>query len=128
MLYGLVASCSCAMLGETLSLDCNAAEAERSSCSMTVATMPSLKQLTLLRQDGTVAFSRLTEAMQLGLTGCELMHEQMAAALRAKVEANPPCPTDTKAYSSSHEATIEGRAAKQPRLDRAAGPTEAPAS
>ena len=86
-LYGMVAAVGGGMLGEAVALDCDAAELDASVGSLTVACMPALDQLTLLRHEGAVPFERAIEGLQLGLEGCSLLHGQMAAALRKAVEA-----------------------------------------
>jgi exosome complex component MTR3 len=81
-LYGLVAACSCAQLGEEVALDCSATELARARGTVSVACMPALDQLTLLRQEGAMPFESVTEAMRLALAGCRLLHEEMAKVLR----------------------------------------------
>ena len=93
LLYDLVAACSCAVLpspapaisGAIIALDGSAAElAAAESTIAIVACMPTLDQLTLVRQEGLVPFERLAEGLQLALSGCKLLHGQMKAALEAR--------------------------------------------
>ena len=66
-------------------LDATAAELSHALGVVQVACMPSLDQVTLVRHQGSLPLPRLTEAMQRALSGCTLLHEQMANAIKAKV-------------------------------------------
>jgi exosome complex component MTR3 len=81
LLYDLVAACSCALVGSEARLDGSAAELAAADGSLSVACMPALDQLTLLRHTGAVAFEQLTGTLQLALSGCALLHREMRAAL-----------------------------------------------
>lgn len=84
-LFGLVAACDCAPTADGgVALDCSAAELASAGGCTVVASMPSLDQLTLLRHEGAVPFEQLSEALQLALSGCARLHEEMANALRSK--------------------------------------------
>lgn len=85
--YGLVAACSCALLGDPdVALDANAHEQANALGSVTVACMPLVEHLTLLLHDGAVPSARVANSVQLALSGCSLLHEQMTKALVAKLE------------------------------------------
>jgi exosome complex component MTR3 len=86
-LFGLVAACSSALLGEgqEAALDCTAMELAGASATISTACMPSLDQLTLVRHEGNAPFERVTAAMQLALSGCSLLHGEMASALRKRI-------------------------------------------
>lgn len=101
-LYGLVAASECGVLPKAegaaatdssgssstaceCALDISTAELALSRGSAIVACMPELDHMTLVRHEGLVPFEKLTESMQLGLSGCSLLHEQMASALKAKL-------------------------------------------
>lgn len=86
-LYSMVAAIGCGSIGETLVLDCDAAELTSSTATTTIACLPTLDQLTLVRQEGVVPLAQATSGLQLGLSGCALLHEEMAAALRETVAA-----------------------------------------
>ena len=86
-LFGLVAACSCGFLRDTALLDCSSTEGAEVSGSMSVACMPMLDQLTLLRHEGAVSYSQTAEGLRLALNGCALLHTEMAAVLRADVLA-----------------------------------------
>ena len=57
-LYGMVAACGCAVLGEAVALDGSASELTTSSGSVVVASLPALDHLTLLRHEGVVQRGR----------------------------------------------------------------------
>lgn len=87
LLYGLVSACSCVTLGETAALDCDASDAAAGSALMTVACLPALDQLTLLRQEGRSEFGLVTKAMQLAIDGTRLLHGRMQEAVAKRKEA-----------------------------------------
>lgn len=92
-LYDLVASCGCAMLPTAadapadaaahIALDATASELASATGTLSVAIMPSLDQVTLLRQEGRAPFERVGESLQLALSGCRLLHQKMTDALAA---------------------------------------------
>ena len=103
LLYDMVAACGCAVLGQTVLLDCCGRElrGEDATGHTLVAQMPNLSQTTLLRQSGAISFDHVTEAMQLALSGCSQIHGQMRTALLEKLaiemaagEANGAAPSE----------------------------------
>jgi len=116
-LYGLVAACGCSVLDDAIALDCSAAEASVATGSVSVACMPTLEQLTLLRHEGTMPFARATEGLKLALQGCAMLHDEMATTLRAgvaareaqtAVDAAKGAPTAGKRARSEAEGTAGG--------------------
>ena len=53
-----------------------------------VACMPAMHHMTLVRHEGAVEPDEASELMRLALRGCELVHEEMSAALRARTIAD----------------------------------------
>ena len=86
LMYGLVAACNCAALGDATALDCTSAELGAASAGLTLACMPALDRVTYLREFGAVGFGKLTASMQLALQGCAALHAQMRAALESSLE------------------------------------------
>jgi len=86
LLYDLVPACSCALVDDVVLLDCCADELRDAASETTVAHMPSLNQLTFLKQDGPARFEHTSEALQLALDGCCKLHERMSAMLRSRAQ------------------------------------------
>ena len=122
-LFGLVGACSCAVLrgvgasasasdaaappeeadeahGATAVLDGTASEVAEAVGVTTVACMPALEQLTLMRHEGAVTSETAAEALQLALSGCALLHGEMAASLRRSVAAA----AEKDELAAAHEA------------------------
>ena len=86
VLYGLVGACGCSLLGDRVSLDPTAAELGGAAGSLSLACMPTLDHVTLLREQGATPYAQMTEALQLALSGCTRLHTEMTAALRKGAE------------------------------------------
>ena len=115
-LYGMVAACTCAVLGELeVALDCSAAELDGSAGAVSLAYMPTNDQLTLLRHDGSVPFELVADEIALALSGCTLLHAKMAEALRPRRAATPDAiaaPQDSKRLGDGAFRVSEGRHSK----------------
>ena len=83
VLYDLVAACGCALRSDRPpALDPTAAELGGAGGSLALACMPTLDHVTLLREEGATPYAQMTEALQLTLSGCGRLHDEMTAALR----------------------------------------------
>lgn len=92
-LYDYVTACSCALLRSpknasgapiTPHLDATADELSGGGGGqLLVACMPRLSQLTLLRQEGKAPFEEVSHAIELALSGCNLLRKQLAAHMGA---------------------------------------------
>ena len=117
-LYGLVAASSCALLPQPpgasssgsgkVALDCSAEEVSQSLGELTVACMPALDQMTLMRHEGLMPAETLTEAMQLALSGCRLLQDQMSAALKTKMREEVSSATVSSSTSKRLEDASKG--------------------
>ena len=139
-LYDLVAACGCALLpanppppanppaatkalaradtpsGDArLALDCASAELAAAGGTLTVACMPALDQLTLVRQEGCTTHEVVSSAMQLALSGCRLLHRQMTAALAVGGEPAADAPAADKGKAAHEEDEAAPRPTKKSR-------------
>jgi exosome complex component MTR3 len=87
-LYGLVACCSCAIGGEGRSaIDPSAAEERGATGLLIAAIVPELSHLTLLHEEGRIAFESMTGGLRSVLDGCASLHERMKTALTEQAAA-----------------------------------------
>ena len=81
-LYGLVASCSCALGADArVLIDPSATEEREAAGIVSAATMPELSQVTLCLEEGRVTFDAMSDGLRCVLDGCAQLHERMKAAL-----------------------------------------------
>ena len=118
VLYDLVAACGCSLRDERVALDASSSELAGATGRLVLACMPSVHQLTLVRQEGAVTTERLTEAVGLALSGCALLRREMVAAL----EASAPADDEQQAGEAAGETAGEARRAnKRARTARIVG-------
>lgn len=81
-LYGMVACCSCAIVGEGRAvIDPCAAEERVAMGLLAAALVPELSHLTLLQEEGRIPFESMTGGLRSVLDGCTSLHERMKMSL-----------------------------------------------
>ncbi|KAG9226287.1 hypothetical protein CCMSSC00406_0003166 [Pleurotus cornucopiae] len=81
-LFGLVVSCSAAVVGDEIWLDPTEEEVQSSNGTMVVSTLPALNTMTSIWQNGKLSPSQVLEGMGICDEKCKDIHSIVAQAIR----------------------------------------------
>eukprot|EP00003_Mantamonas_plastica_P033552 TRINITY_DN9683_c0_g1_i1.p3 TRINITY_DN9683_c0_g1~~TRINITY_DN9683_c0_g1_i1.p3 ORF type:complete len:115 (+),score=42.30 TRINITY_DN9683_c0_g1_i1:605-949(+) len=78
----MTAACSVVTLDDHVCIDPTKVEQQHHSGLLTMATMCSLDEVTLMLQSGEMDLDQVQQCMELALDGCAQVHEIMVASLQ----------------------------------------------